>query len=353
MLPVAGPRDRAGLQAAQADAAGARLRPGVPAVHRSRRSPSTSTGRDRARCRREWDRRRHPGPAQGARLALPRDHPADRRLRPAASAGTARATWSTVYVPEYVVGHWWEQLLHNQSALRLKTRLLFTPGRHGGQRAVPARVRPGGAERRADADGDRRVRWSTVPREAEPTRRTDAAADAHEPPEQPRRDADAAVAGRLIELDVGPVAHGGHCVARHEGQVVFVRHALPGERVLARGHRGRSEGAVPARRRRRGARPPRRTGWRAPCPYAGPGGCGGCDFQHAAACRASDDSRPTVVREQLRRLARVGAGPVVDGRRGRGGARRRRRARLAHPGPVRRRRRRVGPGCAGTARTRS
>ena len=34
----------------------------------------------------------------------------------------------TIYIPEYVVGHWWEQLLHNQSALRLKTRLLFTPG---------------------------------------------------------------------------------------------------------------------------------------------------------------------------------------------------------------------------------
>ncbi|MPV38562.1 APC family permease [Georgenia subflava] len=33
-----------------------------------------------------------------------------------------------VFVPEYVVGHWWEQLLHNQSALRLKGRLLFTPG---------------------------------------------------------------------------------------------------------------------------------------------------------------------------------------------------------------------------------
>ena len=30
-----------------------------------------------------------------------------------------------VFVPEYVVGHWWEQLLHNQSALRLKARLLF------------------------------------------------------------------------------------------------------------------------------------------------------------------------------------------------------------------------------------
>ncbi|MCU1592114.1 MAG: hypothetical protein JWP11_3370 [Frankiales bacterium] len=33
-----------------------------------------------------------------------------------------------VYIPEYVVGHWWEQLLHNQSALRLKGRLLFQPG---------------------------------------------------------------------------------------------------------------------------------------------------------------------------------------------------------------------------------
>ncbi len=34
----------------------------------------------------------------------------------------------SVYIPEYVVGRWWEQLLHNQSALRLKGRLLFTPG---------------------------------------------------------------------------------------------------------------------------------------------------------------------------------------------------------------------------------
>ena len=33
-----------------------------------------------------------------------------------------------VYVPEYVVGRWWENVLHNQSALRLKTRLRLTPG---------------------------------------------------------------------------------------------------------------------------------------------------------------------------------------------------------------------------------
>ncbi len=39
----------------------------------------------------------------------------------------APRTVVTVFVPEYVVGHWWEGLLHNQSALRLKTRLLFIP----------------------------------------------------------------------------------------------------------------------------------------------------------------------------------------------------------------------------------
>ncbi len=37
-----------------------------------------------------------------------------------------------------------------------------------------------------------------------------------------------------LVVDVGPVAHGGHCVARHEGRVVFVRHAVPGEKVRVR-----------------------------------------------------------------------------------------------------------------------
>ncbi|MGM7667467.1 class I SAM-dependent RNA methyltransferase [Microbacterium sp. A93] len=47
---------------------------------------------------------------------------------------------------------------------------------------------------------------------------------------------DAAVvpeAPRILELEIGPMAHGGHCVARHEGRVVFVRHAIPSEVVRA------------------------------------------------------------------------------------------------------------------------
>jgi len=57
----------------------------------------------------------------------------------------------TVYIPEYVVGHWWEQLLHNQSALRLKGRLLFTPGVM--VTSVPYVLQSGGrAEERMEAD---------------------------------------------------------------------------------------------------------------------------------------------------------------------------------------------------------
>ena len=49
----------------------------------------------------------------------------------------------TVYIPEYVVGRWWEQLLHNQTALRLKGRLLFMPGVM--VTSVPYQLRSAGA----------------------------------------------------------------------------------------------------------------------------------------------------------------------------------------------------------------
>ncbi|MEV0437245.1 hypothetical protein, partial [Nocardia sp. NPDC050413] len=44
----------------------------------------------------------------------------------------------TVFIPEYVVGHWWEQVLHNQSALRLARRTLLGVGSCGVGSAVMA-----------------------------------------------------------------------------------------------------------------------------------------------------------------------------------------------------------------------
>ncbi|BBA87624.1 MULTISPECIES: class I SAM-dependent RNA methyltransferase [Mycobacterium] len=101
-----------------------------------------------------------------------------------------------------------------------------------------------------------------------------------------------------LNLVTGAAANGGSCVARHEGRVVFVRHALPGERVLARvtAQRGSYWNAEvievidPS---------PDRIG--SLCPIAGVDGAGCCDLAFAApdAARAIKSS---VVGEQLQRL---------------------------------------------------
>jgi tRNA/tmRNA/rRNA uracil-C5-methylase (TrmA/RlmC/RlmD family) len=106
------------------------------------------------------------------------------------------------------------------------------------------------------------------------------------------------------------VAHGGFCVARHEGRVVFVRHSLPGELVRVTVTEGKPESAY----------------WRAdavevietaqgrvesPCPWAGPGRCGGCDWQHAS-LDVQRQLKAAVVREQLARLANLDVDVVVE-----------------------------------------
>jgi tRNA/tmRNA/rRNA uracil-C5-methylase (TrmA/RlmC/RlmD family) len=106
--------------------------------------------------------------------------------------------------------------------------------------------------------------------------------------------------GRRFEVSVGPVAHGGHCVARHEGRVVFVRHTLPGERVVVAVTEDRGGSFCRADAVTVLSASPDRV--EPSCPVAVPGGCGGCDWQHAS-WPAQRSLKAAVVAEQLHRLA--------------------------------------------------
>ncbi|AGL20195.1 class I SAM-dependent RNA methyltransferase [Actinoplanes sp. N902-109] len=117
------------------------------------------------------------------------------------------------------------------------------------------------------------------------------------------------VQGDRVEVTVGAPAHGGHCVARiggEHGRVVFVRHALPGERVTAEItelHKGwlRADAVVVHE-----ASPDR---VEPPCPWARPGACGGCDLQHVTPA-AQLDWKTEVVRDLLTRMGGLSEVPV-------------------------------------------
>ncbi|HEX4245396.1 MAG TPA: TRAM domain-containing protein, partial [Acidimicrobiales bacterium] len=104
----------------------------------------------------------------------------------------------------------------------------------------------------------------------------------------------------LIELHTGAIAAGGGCVARaQDGRVVFVRHALPGERVLATVTAETSSFLRADAVEILEASPDR---VEPPCRYAGPGRCGGCDWQHVD-LGAQRKLKAQLIAEQLRRLA--------------------------------------------------
>jgi tRNA/tmRNA/rRNA uracil-C5-methylase (TrmA/RlmC/RlmD family) len=115
--------------------------------------------------------------------------------------------------------------------------------------------------------------------------------------------ASAPKAGDVLELTIGEVVHGGWCVSRQDdtGWVLFVRHALPGERVRAIVTQATARFAradaveilLPSADRV----PP-------PCPYAAPGACGGCDWQHAS-LPAQREFKAAVIRQQLSRIAGI------------------------------------------------
>ncbi|WP_062988985.1 class I SAM-dependent RNA methyltransferase [Nocardia anaemiae] len=105
-----------------------------------------------------------------------------------------------------------------------------------------------------------------------------------------------------FEVRLGPPGHGGFCVARHEGRVVFVRHGLPDElvRVRVTEDRGGSfcrADAIEILEASADRIP-------ATCPVSGPGGAGCCDFSFATPA-AQRSLKAAVVAEQLRRIAGI------------------------------------------------
>ena len=107
--------------------------------------------------------------------------------------------------------------------------------------------------------------------------------------------------GDQVVVDIAAVAHGGHFVARHEGRVIFVRYAIPGEKVkveiteLSKNFaRGDAIEIVKASQDRVSPS----------CKYARPGGCGGCDFQHVSA-DAQRSMKRDIIKEQFKRLAKM------------------------------------------------
>jgi len=131
----------------------------------------------------------------------------------------------------------------------------------------------------------------------------------------------------LLELVVGDIAGGGGCVGRApDGRVAFVRHSLPGERVVARVTSTTSSFLRADAVEILDPSPDRVA---PPCPYAGPGRCGGCDFQHVALA-TQRELKAVRVADQLRRVAGLACDVHVEAVKGdRNGLAWRTRVRLA------------------------
>ena len=113
--------------------------------------------------------------------------------------------------------------------------------------------------------------------------------------------------GSTVTLDIGKVAHGGHFVAHHEGRVIFVRHAITGEKVSVKitsiSKKLAFGDAIKIIN-------PSKDRVIAPCAYAKPDGCGGCDFQHINV-KTQKELKSDIIKEQFLRLAKIEINPEV------------------------------------------
>ena len=105
--------------------------------------------------------------------------------------------------------------------------------------------------------------------------------------------------GEVIEVEIGPVAHGGHFVARHNTQVIFVRHGITGEKAKIKITAVNSKIAHADVTEVLSASQSRVS---APCEYAGK--CGGCDFQHIQIDQQRE-FKAAIIKEQFLRIGKI------------------------------------------------
>lgn len=107
--------------------------------------------------------------------------------------------------------------------------------------------------------------------------------------------------GEEMIVDIQAIAHGGHCVARYEGRVIFVRHSIPGEKARIR-ITGLTKNFARADVIEVLESSPDRIAPK--CKFAHSDGCGGCDFQHIKPARQRS-LKAEIITEQFRRLAKI------------------------------------------------
>ena len=107
--------------------------------------------------------------------------------------------------------------------------------------------------------------------------------------------------GDLVQVTIEKVAHGGHFIARHDGAVIFVRHAIPGENCTIQ---ITSTGSSFNRADVVSVQTPSEFRVVAPCSFAHRNGCGGCDFQHISVDHQRQ-LKSDVITEQFSRIAKI------------------------------------------------
>jgi tRNA/tmRNA/rRNA uracil-C5-methylase (TrmA/RlmC/RlmD family) len=114
--------------------------------------------------------------------------------------------------------------------------------------------------------------------------------------------------GDLIQVTIEKVAHGGHFIARHEGAVIFVRHAIPGEKCTVQ---ITSTGSSFNRADVVSVEAPSEFRITPPCAFSHRNGCGGCDFQHVSVDHQRT-LKSQVIAEQFSRIAKMHIDVVVE-----------------------------------------